>query len=227
MSNALPPELLTYLAKLKRNNNRDWFQNHKSEYETSVRDPLLQFIRDVAPKLEAISPHFVADDRTNGGSLFRIYRDTRFSKDKTPYKTWAAVQFRHEKAKDVHAPGFYLHIQPGSIYVGCGIWHPDGKTLKAVRDAIVEKPAEWKRAKSGKALQKHFEQGGDSLKRPPRGYDPGHPMIEDLMRKDFVIASQMSEGDFLAKNFVSTYATRLRAAAPFMAFLTKAVGLQW
>lgn len=227
MSRALPAELLTFLAKLKRNNNRDWFQKHKSEYEASVRDPLIQFIRDFAPKLEAISPHFVADDRTNGGSLFRIYRDTRFSNDKTPYKTWAAVQFRHEKGKDVHAPGFYLHIQPGSIYVGCGIWHPDGKTLKSVRDAIVDKPAEWKRAKGGKVLQEHFEQGGDSLKRPPRGYDPDHPLIEDLKRKDFVIASQMSEGDFLAKNFVTTYAARLRVAAPFMEFLTKAVGLKW
>lgn len=227
MATGIPPELFKFLGRLKRNNNREWFQKHKSEYEAVVRDPLLDFIRQIAPRLEAISPYFVADDRANGGSLFRIYRDTRFSKDKSPYKTWAAVQFRHEKGRDVHAPGFYLHMQPGSVYVGCGLWHPESKTLKAVRDAIVDKPADWKRVKANKTLNKYFEFGGDSLKKPPRGYDPEHPLIDDLKRKDHVISSQMSEQDVVAPNFTTVYASRLRAAAPYMKFLTGAVGLKW
>jgi len=111
--------------------------------------------------------------------------------------------------------------------VGCGIWHPEGKTLKAVREAIVARSAEWKRAKESKAMARHFEMGGDSLKRPPRGYDPEHPLIEDLKRKDYVVSSPLTEKELLASNFMTTFAARLRATAPFMEFLTKAVGLKW
>jgi uncharacterized protein (DUF2461 family) len=117
--------LLGFFDELSRNNKREWFQANKERYIAEVRDPLLGFVEAFAPKLRRISSHFVADSRPNGGSLFRIYRDTRFSKDKTPYKTWGAVQFRHERGKDVHAPGFYLHIQPGNVFMGAGLWHPD------------------------------------------------------------------------------------------------------
>ncbi len=227
MASALPAEMLRFLTKLDRNNNREWFQNHKPDFEQYVRDPLLQFIREFESHLHKMSGHFVADDRSNGGSLFRIYRDTRFSRDKTPYKTWAAVQFRHERAKDVHAPGFYLHIQPKQIFAGCGIWHPDGDAVRGVRDAIVEETAKWKRATRGKSFTNHFELGGESLKRPPRGYNAEHPMIVDLMRKDFVASAPFTVTELQSKTFVSLFAKKLKAATPFMEFLTKAVGLKW
>jgi uncharacterized protein (TIGR02453 family) len=101
-------ELIKFLKDLRTNNNREWFQANKRRYEKDVRDPLLRFVTDFGPRLEKISSHFVADARPMGGSLFRIYRDTRFSRDKSPYKTAAALHFRHEKAKDVHAPGFWV-----------------------------------------------------------------------------------------------------------------------
>ena len=145
-SQKLHRSLLGFIEELSRNNKREWFQANKERYVAEVRDPLLGFIEAFAPKLRGISPHYVADARPNGGSLFRIYRDTRFSKDKTPYKTWGAVQFRHERGKDVHAPGFYLHVQPGNVFMGAGLWHPDAPTLANIREAIVEGPANWNRA---------------------------------------------------------------------------------
>ena len=179
------------------------------------------------PRLEKISPHFVADARKVGGSLFRIYRDTRFSRDKSPYKTYVGVQFRHERAKDVHAPGFYLHIQPSEAFVGVGLWHPDADTLKLVREAIVENPAKWKRAKSAKAFSAHFELAGDSLKRAPKGYDPDHPLIEDLRRKDFIAVTNLKEKDLTAVAFLDRFTKICTAAKPFMRYLTEAVGLDF
>ena len=104
------PDLFRFLDALRGNNNREWFQANKERYESDVKGPMLRFIGDFAPRLRQISPRFVADPRPNCGSLFRIYRDVRFSKDKTPYKTNAGAQFRHQAGKDAHAPGFYLHV---------------------------------------------------------------------------------------------------------------------
>jgi len=106
--------------------------------------------------------------------MFRIYRDVRFAADKSPYKTHAAAQFRHRAAKDVHAPGFYLHLEPGGCFVGVGIWHPDGPTLAAIRTALVADPPGWTGAIGDRAFKRAFTLGGDALKRPPQGFDPGH-----------------------------------------------------
>ena len=100
-----------FLEDLKKNNQREWFQANKQRYEDEVRHPAQQFISDFGPQLHKISRHFLADPRASGGSMFRIYRDTRFAKDKSPYKTHVGIQFRHKQGKDVHAPGFYLHLE--------------------------------------------------------------------------------------------------------------------
>ena len=223
----LRPELLQFLRQLAKNNNREWFQKNKERYESEVREPLQRFIEAFEPRLRKISPHFVADPSKVGGSLFRIHRDTRFSRDKSPYKTYCGVQFRHERAKDVHAPGFYLHIQPGEVFLGVGLWHPDSDTLKLLRDAIVENPAKWKRAKSAKTFTDHFELAGDSLKKAPRGYDPDHPLIEDLRRKDFIAVTNLKQKDLTAVAFLDRFTTTCAAAKPFMRYLTEAVGLNF
>ena len=223
----LRPELLQFLRQLAKNNNREWFQKNKDRYEHDLREPLLRFIEAFDPRLRKISPYFVADARKMGGSLFRIHRDTRFSRDKSPYKTHAGVQFRHERAKDVHAPGFYLHIQPKEVFVGVGLWHPDSDTLKLLRDAMVENPAKWKRAKSAKAFAEQFELAGDSLKRAPKGYDPDHPLIEDLRRKDFIAVTKLREKDLVAPAFLDRFTKICTASRPFMRYLTEAVGLDF
>ena len=223
----ITPELFAFFRELGQNNNRAWFQTNKSRYEKFVREPLLEFITDFGLRLAEISPHFVADARRSGGSLFRIYRDIRFSNDKTPYKTAAGIQFRHESGKDVHAPGFYLHLEPGNVFVGSGLWHPDTQTLAKVRDAIVDNPSKWKRIISDEVFQSNYNLEGDSLKRAPKGYDPDHPLIEDLKRKDFVAGKSLSEAEACAPDFIDRFAESCRVAAPFTEFLTKAVGLPW
>lgn len=219
--------LFQFLAELRTNNERDWFNENKGRFEAEVKAPLIRFIEDFAPKLEKISPHYVADPRGNGGSMFRIYRDTRFSKDKTPYKTHAAAQFRHAQGKDVHAPGFYLHLEPGNVFVGCGLWHPDSAALKKIRAAISEDAPTYKRALGRKAFKDRFTLGGDSLVRAPKGYDPDHPMIEDLRRKDFVCLMNLSDRDACSPDFLKTFTDACKAASPLMKFLTEAIELPY
>ncbi len=220
-------ELFAFLRELKENNERGWFEANKERYVRVVRDPMLAFISDFGPRLARISPRFVADPRPHGGSMFRIYRDTRFSKDKSPYKIMAAAQFRHEAGKDVHAPGFYLHLEPGSVFMAAGLWHPDGPTLDKVRRAIVSKPKEWKRITTSRSLRAQVRFDGESLKRPPRGFDPEHEFIDDLKRKDFVTVAETSEREACAPDFMNRFAKVCRANAKYMEFLTRAVGLRW
>lgn len=221
------PALFKFLRDLKKNNSREWFQDNKSRYEADVREPLLGFIEDFAPHLAKLSPHFMADPRKSGGSMFRIHRDTRFSKDKTPYKTHAAAQFRHERAKDAHVPGFYLHLEPGSVFAATGTWRPDTASAKKIRDAIVAKPADWKRATSGKAIRTMCKFEGESLKRPPRGFDPEHPLIADLKRKDFLAVATFPQVDACSPDFMPQFAKFCRTVGPYTAFLTKALGLKY
>ena len=221
------PALFTFLRELRENNNREWFRANKERYEADVRDPLLRFIADFALPLHELSAHFVADPRPVGGSLFRIYRDVRFSKDKSPYKTQAAAHFRHERGKDVHAPGFYLHLEPEDVFAGAGIWHPDMKSLTKIREAIVANPGGWQRLTDDDEFRRRCTLSGDSLKRAPKGFDPKHPLIEDLKRKDFVTVTSFTEEDACAPDFTAQLAPAYRTAAPVVEFLTTSLGLPY
>lgn len=221
------PELFAFLRELRQNNDRGWFQANRERYEAHVREPMLRFIAEFGPRLEAISPSLVADPRPVGGSLFRIYRDIRFSRDKSPYKTHAAAQFRHEWGRDAHTPGFYLHLEPGDIFFGCGLWHPEPEPLRRVRDAIVAHPARWQRAISGKAFTAKWMLGGESVKRAPAGYDPEHPLIEHLKRKDYTARSGFTEEEACEARFLDHVAEVSQAAGPFLRFLASALGLPW
>jgi uncharacterized protein (TIGR02453 family) len=221
------PELFTFLADLRANNNREWFAANKDRYEEHLLEPALDFINAFAPRLERISPHFRADARPSGGSLFRIYRDTRFSKDKTPYKTNLGIHFRHERAKDAYAPGYYLHIGPGEVFAGGGIWHPGTEGATRIREAIVADPERWRHATRTGAFAKRLELGGDSLKRVPRWADAEHPLAGDLKRKDFFGWARLSEDDVVAPEFVDEYARICRAAAPLTRFLCDALDVPY
>jgi uncharacterized protein (TIGR02453 family) len=219
------PELFSFLRELRENNDREWFNANKRRYEEAVQEPALQFVADFAPHLREISPHFIADPRPVGGSLFRIYRDTRFAKDKTPYKTHTGIHFRHELGRDVHAPGFYLHLAPRQVFAGAGIWRPDSATLGRVRDAIAGAPGEWTAIVREQGFAERFRLEGDTLKRAPAGYDPDQPLIEDLKRKDFVAVAGLSERQATAAGFAEELAGICRVAAPFVRFLCDAVGV--
>lgn len=220
-------EMFTFLDDLAANNNKPWFLENKPRYERYIKDAARTFIEDVGPELHKISPHLVADPSGNGGSLFRIYRDTRFSKDKRPYKTTVGMKFQHERGKDVHTPGYYLHIATDGIWSGCGIWHPDGPALLKIRTAIVEDPAKWKRVVNAKRFRERFEMHGDSLKCAPKGFDPEHPLIEDLRRKDFVGSATLTKTALTGSDFMKTFIDTCKAGTSLNRFVCGALGLEY
>ncbi len=220
---AFSEETFAFLRVLSENNSRDWFAEHKEEYEKQVREPAFSFIESVASQLQAISPHFVVKASKAGGSLMRVHRDVRFSKNKQPYKTNIGIQFRHQQGRDVHAPGFYVHIEPSEVFIGAGVWHPDAETLKLIRGHIDTFPESWKTSTSNDRFQKFFAFAGDSLKRAPKGYPSEHPLIEDLKRKDFIVLAQIAPELCLEHDFADIAAGYFRLAEPWMKELCRAV----
>lgn len=217
-------ELFRFLKDLKAHNDREWFQARKARYEQAARDPMLAFIGVLGPKLAKVSGQFLADPRPVGGSMFRLHRDTRFSKDKSPYKTHIAAHFPHKVAKagGVHGPGFYLHLESGGSFAGGGIWHPEPESLQKVRQAIVGRPRAWKVIRdSGLEIQ------GDALQRVPQGFDRDHPWAEDLRRKDFYLGTDFTDAQVQAPDFADRVEAAFRETAPLVKFLCKALDLPW
>ncbi len=217
------PSLFKFMKDLAVNNNRDWFKENKPRYEGQLKDPALAFIMDFGSHLHEVSPHFRADPKAHGGSLFRIYRDVRFSKNKSPYKTHTGLHFRHEAGKDAYTPGFYLHLEPGSCFVGVGLWRPDNPTLKLIRDKIVAHPQQWKDAVGGSKFQKQFTVTGNSLKRPPRGYDADHELIDVLKLKDFTALAPLSQKQVTGPNFVEEFSDYCRTGGALVKFICEAL----
>ena len=222
-----PPQTLQFLAELAANNDRDWFNRNKARYEALVLQPSLSFIEAMAPLLAGFAPRFKADPRRAGGSLMRVYRDTRFSRDKRPYKTNIGIQLRHEAGKDVHAPGYYLHVEPGESFLAVGIWRPDPRSLGRLREAIQDSPAGWKRARDHAPFRRRFELVGDSLQRPPRGVAPDHPLIQDLKRKDLIASMPLETAELHRRDFAARAGKAYEAASPFMEFLCLALELPY
>lgn len=211
------PDLFVFLRELKENNDKPWFESQKKRYEKEVKEPFARFIEAFAPRLESISPHFLADKR----SFFRIHRDVRFARDKSPYKTHAAAQFRHEEAKNIHAPGFYLHLEPGMVFLGAGLYHPEPAAAHRVRQALDARPERWKQAVA------ELELGGESLKRPPSGFSKDHPLIEDLKRKDFIATRTLTEKQACQADFLARFEAFCQQTSPFMELLTRSLGLAY
>jgi uncharacterized protein (TIGR02453 family) len=217
--------LFSFLRDLEANNDRGWFKANQERYERTVREPALEFVSALAPRLRKVSPSIVADPRPVGGSLFRIQRDTRFSKDKSPYKTYVGLRFGHERGRDVHAPGYYLHLAPGECYFGMGIWHPDTGTARTIRQAIAEDPGSWKKAAHGSRFARRFELSGDSLQRVPKEYEADHPFADDLRRKDFIAGTSLTQKQVTSHGFVDEFTGLCREGAPMVRFLCEALGL--
>lgn len=218
---------IKFLDELAANNDRIWFEENKSRYEAVVREPALAFISEMSPLLTSFAPHFRADPRKSGGSLMRIFRDTRFSRDKSPYKTNIGIQFRHASGKDVHAPGFYVHIAGDGCFLAVGCWHPDTDSLARIRDRIADEPEKWFPARDDGSFVEVWSLSGESLTRPPRGYQADHAAIEDLKRKDYVATSALSLDEVVDRDFVRLAGSRFAVAIPFMKFLCEALQVQY
>ena len=217
------PTLFEFLEQLADNNNRPWFQANKCQYEREVLEPCQAFIRAFQSRLKKISRFFVASDRRTGGSLLRVYRDARFSRGGEPYKTNVGIQFRHESARNIHTPGFYVHIAPDECFLAVGIWRPDRDSLGQIRQTIIEQPDRWRRARDDKKFRQYFDLEGGSLKRPPRGFPPDHRFIEDLKRTDILGLHELRERDVLGKGFLDHVTTCFTASRPLMRFLCEAL----
>lgn len=224
---AFQPSMMTFLQQLAANNDRDWFEQHRQQYEQLVRTPALAFISAMEADIKLISPHYEAVARKTGGSLMRVHRDTRFGHDKRPYKTNVGIQFRHENGKDVHAPGFYLHIEPGNVFAGVGVWHPDTTALGKIRDAIVAAPARYQDAIFNAGFSPIWSMAGDSLSRPPRGYDKQHPLITEIKRKDFIAICPLHEDELWQPGLCGRIASLFESASPLQGWLCQALGLRY
>jgi uncharacterized protein (TIGR02453 family) len=221
-------EVFAFLKELEQNNDKSWWEANKQRYIDVIRDPAKEFIADFEPRLHKLSPHFVADTRTNGGSLMRPYRDTRFSGDKTPYKTNVGIQFRHEAGKDVHAPGFYIHFQPGQNFAGVGMWHPETAVARRVRQHIYDHPDQWKKATRSDAFLDDWDLDPDEdemLKRVPKEFDPDFEFADELRMKSFIAGARLDQGEVTSSSFDEDIASRFATANDFTGFLTDAVGL--
>ncbi|ORU92209.1 MAG: TIGR02453 family protein [Cycloclasticus sp. symbiont of Bathymodiolus heckerae] len=208
-----------FLEQLSANNNRTWFNDHKAEYEKLVRNPALRFIDEVRPHILEQSPHFTARSKKTGGALMRVYRDIRFSHDKTPYKTNIGIQFRHRVAKDAHAPKFYLNISPHTCYLGAGAWRPHSAALSKIREMISDNPGAWKKITTDKTCCQHFQLAGESLKT--------YPMIHDLKRKDFIAIHPLNRDDILNGHLIDTLVSRYKETNDFMDYLCTALDLPY
>ena len=219
------PELFQFLSDLKNHNDRDWFLANKARYEQHARDPFLRLIADLRPGFEKINPRIVVDPNPTRGSMMRIYRDIRFSADKTPYKTNLAAHFKHARAKADAIPGYYIHLEPGECMVGAGIWRPEPRAAQKIRNAIVAAPKRWQQVTAGKKFGTAC-MIGETLKRPPAGIDPKHPLIEDLKRKDFAVSVSLDDRDVCDPALLKLLLFSFQAMAPFVQFLSEAVGLK-
>ncbi len=217
------PLTVSFLQELSENNNRNWFTQNKQRYETDVLTPALNYISAMSGPLAKISPNFISIPKRVSGSLMRIYRDTRFSKDKTPYKTNIGIHFRHRLGKDMHAPGYYLHIASDEIFVGIGTWHPPSNALLQIREHIIEHPKKWLIARDDKELRDKFEIIGDKLKLAPRGFPKDHKLIEDLKWKDFIAVQNLNRNDIQNESFVELSYRLFKTATPYMKFLCDAL----
>jgi uncharacterized protein (TIGR02453 family) len=187
-----------------------------------VKEPALAFVEDLGYRLPAFAPHLVADKR----SMFRIYRDTRFAKDKSPYKTHVGIYFRHARSAEADTAGLYLHVDPDHAFLGAGIWHPGSPALNRIRDALIARSDEWRDAVA--AVEPTWAQNdGDKLKRAPTGYPADHPQVEDLKRRSFAIMTRLTQKQATASGFLDAWQERAAAARPYMAFLCSALGVEY
>ena len=224
------PALFAFLRELEANNEKTWWDANKDRYQTVVRDPALDFIDDFGGRLQKLSSHFVADARTTGGSLMRPYRDTRFSNDKTPYKTNVGIQFRHETGKDIHAPGYYLHLEAGACFAGVGLWHPETEVARTLRQAINDQPAAWAAATkvAGFINTWSLDQDEDEmLKRVPPGLDPDHPHADDLRMRSFVAGANLTQKQVTSAGFDEELAAMFARASRFTGFLCDALSVSF
>lgn len=222
-----PKELFRFLDELAANNTREWFAENRERYQQLYVEPSWAYIQAMQPKLASISSQMVGNAKRGGGTLMRIYRDTRFSKDKTPYKTNIGLSFRHQRLTDIHAPGFYVHVASDECLIAAGVWLPPREALQLIRQTIDEDRPAWKKVVKDKKFAALYQLSGESLKSAPRGYPIDHPLIEDLRRTSYCGVVHLKRSELQRADFVDRSIELFRQARPLMKFLCDALGIPY
>jgi uncharacterized protein (TIGR02453 family) len=217
-----PKEAIKFLRRLKKNNTREWFGTHKDEFEDFVKTPMDALVTSLEPGFESFAPDF---DLNPKKAIFRIYRDVRFSKDKSPYKTHIAAHFVVAGGpKGLEGSGYYLHIEPGEVFLGGGIYIPSGDQIKKIRRAIADNPKEFLGIIKNKGFRKQFgDLPGEKLRRVPAGYAPDDPMADYLKLKQFFVGSQFEDSVCEDEQFIQLCLRIFKTASPLVEFLNDAL----
>ena len=213
-------EALRFFKQLKKNNNREWFNTHKTEYEELVKQPMQSMIASLQPLMAKVAPEIEVHPKR---SMFRIYRDIRFSSNKSPYKTHMAAVF-HRKGHWEESAGYYVHIEPGGVYVGGGVYMPDSRQLKMIRGAIAERASEFLDIVNDRVFKKKFKTlEGEKLLRNPKGVSSDHPMIEWLKYKQFYTGVEWDDAECLSPKFLDNVLVVYKDLHPMINFLNTAL----
>ena len=226
------PAALSFLRALKKNNRREWFEEHREEFVREISEPTKALIEELDVRFASLAPEFVGDPKT---SMFRIYRDVRFSKDKSPYKVHAALWIFHRApgrgvGKEIDGgAGFYVHLEPQASLVAAGLWMPPRHSLAKVREHFSEDLAGWKRAVTAPAVVKRFgglvtDEPGILLKRLPRGFDEGHPAEKWLRFNSFTMHRTYSDADMLSPKLAEKAMKDFALLVPMCRWLNRAMG---
>jgi uncharacterized protein (TIGR02453 family) len=224
------PPALTFLRSLKRNNRREWFAEHRAEYEEEILTPMRLLVEELDVRFATFAPEIMGNAKR---SVFRIHRDVRFSKDKSPYKTHAACWFAHRNAShgvgsETHGggAGYYFHLEPGASIVAGGIWMPPRPTLNRLRESIAARPRDFAKTLQRTAFRRRFESLTEDrmLKRLPRGYEPGHPAEQWLRFVSFTVSAPLTDKDVLDERLPERVERDFRLMLPMVRWLNTAVG---
>ncbi|MGI8744076.1 MAG: DUF2461 domain-containing protein [Bryobacteraceae bacterium] len=212
-----PPEAIQFFRGLARNNNRDWFQPRKERFETHIKEPMVNLVTALNSELAKFAPEYVSDPKK---AIFRIYRDTRFSADKTPYKDHIAASFSRRGLEKTGAGGFYFSVNHKEIEIAGGIYHPPPETMLAVRTHIAETHERFRRILSNRKLRQVLgELRGSELSRVPKGFDPSHAAADLIRKKDWILFVSLDPELATSPRLFDEIVTRFRAASPLLEYL--------
>ena len=214
-----PKEMTTFFRSLKRNNRREWFQPRKHVFEQHVKEPMIELVTALNSEFAKFAPQYVSDPKK---AVFRIYRDTRFSSDKTPYKTHIAASFARRGGERLAAGGFYFSVSHDQIEVAGGIYHPAPETMLLVRTHIAEHHQDLRRLLADRKVRRLLgDLQGDALTRAPKGFDPAHPAIKLIKMKDWILDTTLDPSLGTSPRLYKELADRFRAMTPMIEFLNR------
>jgi uncharacterized protein (TIGR02453 family) len=219
-----PPEGIEFFRKLMRNNRREWFQPRKETFETQLRQPMLELVQSLNSELKRFAPEYVTEPEK---AVYRIYRDTRFSKDKTPYKDHIAASFSRRGGTSHGTGGYYCAVSHKEVAVGGGVYMPEPETLSAIRHHIAQHHEELRKILGAKAVRTLLgDLQGEQLTRVPKGFSPEHPAADLLRFKRFILYVELPPELATSRDLQAEIVKRFKALTPFLKFLTAAVSVQ-